>query len=223
MDLQRFLEEFQDFLAPRLDTYEQAIYLYVFRHSRLIGLEQVTIGFKSARSRMACGIGENGRPMSEATAYKKLQSLHAKGAITVIRTEHTGRLLRLNLPDEIPGVIPSPQADSVVDIESMDFFEVPENRLLILKRENYRCFYTLAKLDDRNFVIEHVVSRPAGGNGYRNVVAASREVNNRKGSMSAEDFLRKLFRDGVLSMSELEDRLVQLGRLQAGDLKPAVA
>lgn len=223
MDLQQFFAEFQDLLAPRLDTYEQAIYLYMFRHSRLLGLEQVTIGFKSARSRMACGIGEKGTPMSEGTAYRKLQSLHAKRAVTIIRTEHTGRLLRLNLPHEIPGLIPPPQAVPTVDIESMDVFEVPENRLLILKRENYRCFYTLAKLDDRNFVVEHIVSRPVGNNSYRNVVAASREVNNRKGSMSAEDFLRKLFRDGLLSMSELEERLAQLERLQAGDLKPIAA
>jgi hypothetical protein len=81
----------------------------------------------------------------------------------------------------------------------------------------------LAKLDERNFVVEHVVSRPVGNNSYRNVVAASREVNNRKGSMSAEGFLRKLFRDGLLSMSELEERLAQLKRLQAGDLKPIAA
>ena len=32
---------------------EQAIYLYVFRHSRLLGVEEVLIGFKSARKKMA--------------------------------------------------------------------------------------------------------------------------------------------------------------------------
>ena len=101
IDLQKFIIEFQDYLAPKLDTYEQAIYLYIFRHSRLLGLEEVTIGFKSARNRMACGIGEHGTPMSENSAYKKLRSLEEKGAITVLRTEHTGRLMRLHIPDEI--------------------------------------------------------------------------------------------------------------------------
>lgn len=222
MDLHKFLTEFQDHLAPKLDTYEQAIYLYVFRHSRLIGLDEVTIGFKSARSRMACGIGEHGKPMSEGSAYKKLQSLDTKRAISIIRTEHAGRLLRLHLPHEIEGLIPTAMAPTPLDLESLDFFEIPENRLLILKREQYRCFYTMARLDEKNFVIEHVVSRPAGNNGYRNVVAASREVNNRKGSLSAEDYLRKLFREGFLSASELDDRLLQLARLRAGELKPAV-
>ena len=81
MDLQQFIAEFQDYLAPKLDTYEQAIYLYIFRHSRLIGLDEVTMGFKSARSRMACGIGEHGKPMSESTAYIKFRSLETKKAL----------------------------------------------------------------------------------------------------------------------------------------------
>lgn len=222
IDLQKFIIEFQDYLAPKLDTYEQAIYLYIFRHSRLLGLEEVTIGFKSARSRMACGIGEHGKPMSEGSAYKKLRSLEEKGAISVLRTEHTGRLLRLHLPDEIKGLIPAKEEAKPLDLEEMDFFEVPENRLLILERENSRCFYTLVALDKDNFVIDHVLSRPKGDNSYRNVVAASREANNRKGSMSAEDFLRKLFREGYLNESELEDRLLRLGRLKAGELKPVI-
>lgn len=223
MDLSRFISEFQDHLAPKLDTYEQAIYLYTFRHSRLIGLDEVTIGFHSARSRMACGTGEHGKPMSPNTAHLKLKSLEQKGALSILRVEHTGRLIRLHLPSEIPGLIPSPADAKAVDFETIDFFEVPENRLSILKRENYRCFYTLEKLDDKNFVIDHVISRPNGDNSYRNVVAASREANNRKGSMAADDFVRKLFREGFLSASELEERLLQLSRLKAGELKPLLA
>jgi hypothetical protein len=223
MDLQRFFIEFQDHLAPKLDTYEQSIYMYIFRHSRLIGLDEVTIGFKSARSRMACGIGEHGKPMSENSAYTKLRSLESKGAISILRTEHAGRLIRLHLPSEITGLIPGHQEKPPVDLETLDFFEVPENRLLILKRENNRCFYTLVHLDKKNFVIDHVISRPNGNNSYRNVVAASREANNRKGSMLAEDFLRKLFRDGFLSATDLEDRLLQLERLKAGELKPPIS
>jgi hypothetical protein len=223
MDVQKFLFEFQDHLAPRLDTYEQAIYLYIFRYSRLIGLNEVTIGFKSERSRMACGIGENGKPMSENTVQRKLRSLESKRSISIIRTEDTGRLIRLNLPSEIPDLVPSPDAVSPPDLESMDFFEVPENRLLIFERENRRCFYTLAQIDEKNFVIDHVVSRPEGNNGFRNVVAASREANNRKGSLPAVDFLRRLFREGFLSVADLEDRLLQLRRLKAGELKPPIS
>ncbi len=59
MDAKAIIEEFQDLLAPKLDVYEQAVYLYILRHSRLQGREEVTIGFFSARLRMALGIVAN--------------------------------------------------------------------------------------------------------------------------------------------------------------------
>ncbi len=215
--------EFQDFLAPKLDTYEQAIYLYIFRHTRLLDVTESTFGFKSARSRMACGVGEKGKPMSENTAYTKLSSLQQKGAIRILRTEHSGRLIKLNLPTEIPDLIPTRTTEKKLDLEEMDFFEVPENRQMILDREGRRCFYTLRPIDEKNFVVEHIVSRPTGDNTYRNVVAASREANNRKGSMSAEDFLRKLFREGFLNEMEFEGRLKALASIRAGQLRPKLA
>ena len=45
MDAARFLREFHDFLAPKPDTYEQALYLYIVRHSRLEGKDNAVIGF----------------------------------------------------------------------------------------------------------------------------------------------------------------------------------
>ncbi len=188
-----------------------------------MGITEATLGFKSARTRMACGVGEKGKPMSENTAYQKLSSLQEKGAINILRTEHTGRLIKLNLPSEIPGLIPEPIAEKVLNIEEMDFFEVPENRQMILEREGRRCFYTLRPIDEKNFVVEHIVSRPTGDNGYRNVVAASREANNRKGSMSAEDFLRKLFREGFLNDMEFQERIKILSMIKAGEIRPTVA
>lgn len=100
MELEQFFKDFQDHLAPRLGTYEQAIYLYLFRHTRLVGLEEAVIGFKSARRRMACGIGEKGKPMSENTAYEKLQSLQEKGCIVILDSNREGRKIRLRLPSE---------------------------------------------------------------------------------------------------------------------------
>lgn len=223
MDYREFIIQFQDHLAPRLDTYEQAIYLYLFRHSRLLGIDEVTIGFKSARNRMACGVGEKGRPMSENTAYIKLASLQEKGCLSILRTTHKGRALKLHLPNEISGVVQESPPEVEQDLEEMDFFNVPENRLLLLKRENFRCFYTLQSLDSSNFVVEHIVSRPKGNNSYRNLVAASREANNKKGATSAEDFLRTLFRDGYLSEKELQDRLHKLVQLKEGELKPQLS
>lgn len=172
---------------------------------------------------MATGLGVDGTPMSEGSAYKKLSTLEAKGCIKIVQTEHKGTRIRHFLPKEIKGILPTVQATpKEIDLETIDFFNDPENRLAILKRDNFRCFYTLKNLDSNSFVVDHVVSRPNGNNSYRNVVAASREANNRKGAIPADDFLRQLFREGLLSEQELVERLGALDDLKAGRLRPVL-
>ena len=220
LDLHQFMIDFHDLAAPRLDVYEQAIYLYLFRHSRMLGENEASIAFKSARTRLAVGVGEGGKPMSENTAQKKTASLQEKGFITIVRTTHKGRIFKVHLPSELSWLSKPAELEEATDPESLDFFSVPENKALLLERENNRCFYTLKPLTKDSFVVEHVVSRPNGNNSYRNCVAASREVNNKKGAVSAEDFLRRLLREGYLSDVEFEDRIAALKRLRAGELKP---
>jgi hypothetical protein len=223
MDAAKFLADFQDHLGPRLDVYEQAVYLYVVRHSRMLGLNEVVIGFKSARSAMAFGIGKAGSPMSENSCYLKLRSLADKGCLELLGTVHGGTKLRAFLPDEIVGVIPLAMAPTTLTLEEMDFFGVPENRALILRREDARCFYCLREIDENSFVIEHVVSRPEGSNSYRNVVAACRQCNNRKGQSLAEDFLRTLYRENLLTSEEFDGRMSHLENLRSGQLRPVLA
>jgi 5-methylcytosine-specific restriction endonuclease McrA len=220
MDLHQFLVDYHDFVAPKLDTYEQAIYLYIFRHSRLVGIEEICIGFKSARKNMASGIGTRGHAMSESTCYEKLDSLVGKGLVERLSTDQRGTRLRLRLPSEVPGLIPATADIVPVDLEQIDFFGIAAHRPLILEREGHRCFYCTRKIDDRNYVIEHVQSRPEGNNSYRNVVAACRQCNNRKNSSPADDWLRTLYREGFLDSGEFEERLSHLERLRAGQLKP---
>jgi hypothetical protein len=220
MDIKQFMEEFQDYLAPRLDTFEQAIYLYIFPHSRLIGIDEVTIGLKNLGKQSAFGVGRLGTGLREGTIYQKVRSLASKQCNEVLGAEQMGTRVHLRLPGEIPGVIPEPQA-IVASLEEMDFFEVPENGLAILEREDWRCFYCLRKLDEtrKDYVIEHVF-RPKGDNSYRNVAGACRGCNNKKNDMPVEDFLRRLYRDGVLIESELQQRLHALRQLKDGELKP---
>jgi len=220
MDVTQTLCDFQDHLAPRLDTYEQAIYLYCLRHSRLIGRNDVTVGFKSARSRMALGTGQHGKPMSEASARSRVHSLVHKGCIEVLEITRQGSMIRVHLPSEIPGCIPPPAPPAAPSIHDADFFTVPENRLALLRREAYRCFYCFRAIDSTNFVVEHVVSRPQGNNSYCNLVAACHQCNNRKSDTSADDFLRELYRSGVLTAVEFHDRLGAVRRLRRGELPP---
>lgn len=107
-----------------------------------------------------------------------------------------------------------------LDLEAEDFFGLEENRSRILSGDGHRCFSCLRELSGGNYVVEHVVSRPAGANGYRNVVAACCQCDNRKGSSTAENWLRKLYRDGFLEAESFQDRLSHLEQLRAGELKP---
>jgi 5-methylcytosine-specific restriction endonuclease McrA len=99
---------------------------------------------------------------------------------------------------------------------------IEKNRLAILRREGKQCFYCRRVLDRSNYVIEHASSRPDGDNSYRNVVAACRGCNNRKGSEAADDFLRSLYRDGYLTAEELRKRIDALRSLRDGELKPDI-
>jgi hypothetical protein len=221
-DFSTLFIQFQDYLAPRLDVYEQALYLYIARHTVVVGQSEATIGFKSARKKMATGTGTAGAPPSENTIYEKLKSLDSKGCIKVLSSERSGTRVRLIVPHEIPGVIPAAVPHNALPLEQLDFFTVAANRKLILEREGQRCFYCLASLNNENHVIEHVVSRPNGDNSYRNVVASCRQCNNRKSAETAEDFLRTLYREGLLSSDDFKGRLSHLERLRVGDLRPTL-
>ena len=219
LDIKNIIEEFIDYLAPRLDSYEQVIYLYILRHSRFLDKETITIGFKSARIKMAFGIGEKNKPMSEKSIYVRLRSLEEKGIIQLLGTEFKGTKIKALLPNEIPNLIPSKDLSRISsNIEDQDYFEVKENRMAILKRDGNKCFYCRRSLNQDNYVIEHVVTR--GENSYRNLVAACRNCNNSKNDIEAEDFLRLLYRKGTLSEVELEERLIALNLLKQGKLKP---
>lgn len=222
MDAKTIIEQFQDHLAPKLDMYEQALYLYVLRHSRLQGIDEIVIGFKSARRRIACGIGEKGKPMAEGTCYEKLRSLQSKGCIRILSSQRDGTKLRLNLPSEIPDLIASVASGVAPSLEELDFFAGPANRMAILRREANRCFYCLRSIDQSNYVVEHVSSRPDGDSSFRNVVAACRSCNNRKGATQADDFIRGLYREGFLTSEDLQARLDALMRLRNGELRPAL-
>jgi hypothetical protein len=131
----------------------------------LIGKDEVVLRFKSARRRMATGIGEKGRPMAESNCYEKLRALQGKGCLEIVVVERSGSRIRLRLPNEIPVIVVNAEPQSAVSMEDTDFFAVEENRSLILMREGHKCFYCLRALNADNYVIEHVCSRPEGNNG----------------------------------------------------------
>jgi len=219
-DIGQELQAFSDHVAPNLDVYEQAIFIYLLRHSYLEGSEALVIGLKSTRKKMGFGAGDGSKPMSEATITKKVQSLEVKGLIRKTGSGRSGTRLTVLKPTETAFFKSASQPSVQSNIEEIDFFDDPVGRDAILRREGSRCFYCFVSLDRDNYVMEHVVSRPEGDGRYTNIVAACRTCNNKKSNISAEGFLRTLYRGKLLSESEFQERCGALSDLQAGRLVP---
>ncbi len=222
VDARMAIEQFQDYLAPRLDVYEQAVYLYILRHSRFVGKPSVTVELKTARHKIAKGLGKRGSRIAQRTCLEKLKSLDAKGCIKLTGADEEAPDVRVLLPSEMPGLIKGGKRNAETELEAMDFVNVPENRRLIIEREEGRCFYCLRKLGESRLAVDRVSSYPPGDDGYRNVVASCRRCNTRKGESSAEDLLRVLFREGFVTSDHLANRLEAIGKLRDGMLKPRV-
>lgn len=223
MDVTRFLKEFVDLAIPYLDTTEQSIYLYAVRHCWLEGKESVLVSVSKAAKTNAFGLGNKGGTMGISATLQKVYSLAKKGFVEVIDSTHVGLRLKPILPWDNPNVRRKPDiVETSTPLEELDFYSDPVLRQSIRKRENNRCFYSFQKITDENFVLDHVVSKPHGDNTYKNLVATTKSINTKKGSMGAEDFIRFLYRDGFLSESELKDRLEALELLKTGQLKPII-
>ena len=221
--MEKHIQDIVDFAEPQMDVYEFSIYMYLVRHTRLVGKQDEVFGFKSIRKTMVIGVGEKGTPMSEGTCYSRLKSLEAKGLIKTLDSVFSGQRISVFYPSEISGFIKVSQASITnIDIEEIDFFETPEFRMKILDRDGRKCFYCFKKLSNEGYVIEHVVSRPNGNNSYRNLVASCRTCNNKKDNLPVQDFLRNLYRDNIITDNELTVVTEKLEKLKNGGLKPAL-
>ena len=134
MNLELFIKELQDHLAPRLDTYELTIYLYIFRHSKLVGNDEFIIEFRTASKDMAKEICKADSPIADTRMRKTLRSLESKGCIDILSSERSSARVHLNLPHEIPGIVMEENNNKSSSLEEMDFLDVPENRRFILER-----------------------------------------------------------------------------------------
>jgi Arc/MetJ-type ribon-helix-helix transcriptional regulator len=112
-------------------------------------------------------------------------------------------------------------AEEHVVINSIDFFSDRRYLDALLEREGYRCFYSLREVTKDTCVLDHVVPLVNGGNNfYRNIGAVSHDVNALKQGQNAEEFRRFLFRKGMLSPTEVEERMESLRLLKDGKLVP---
>src|SRR5262249_45747528 len=131
----------------------------------------------------------------------------------------------VRLPEEIRAVHTAEAAEqSAADakLETTDFMKTKELRQAIHAREEGFCFYCLRRVEGEDGkTIDHVVPQAdGGGNSYRNLVSSCSDCNCYKARQPAGDYLRRLYREGLLTAAELSDRLQALEALAAGSLRP---
>jgi 5-methylcytosine-specific restriction endonuclease McrA len=161
--------------------------------------------------------------ISESSARERIRSMHQKGCIRIEERSKNGHLIRIVLPDQIPGLVPDAAERPALDIESLDFFTGRKYVAALVARENGRCFYCLRDIDANTCVLDHVAARMQMlDNSYRNIVASCHECNAAKQAQEAAEFLRSRYRQGLLSQPELQERLGVLEKLQSGGLVPDV-
>jgi hypothetical protein len=176
--------------------------------------------FSAKSAEIGFGTGAQGVPPSEKTRGKKLKSLHEKGFIKILNRSNKGTLVSVLLPTEIAGLI---REVSPLDtkLEDVDFYSDRRLLLAILERENYRCFYTGKKLAAEDCYLDHVVAQSSGGdNSYKNIVATSYDANSMKNNKPVDEFIRQIYREGLVSVAELNELNKKIVELQSGKIKP---
>ncbi len=92
-------------------------------------------------------------------------------------------------------------------------------REALLLRERGRCFYCQQKLVKGQIWFDHVVALARGGSPHKeNVVACCQACNRSKGTRSAAMFLRKLYRQKLISKAQYWKQLVTVRELLRGKL-----
>ena len=219
-------KQVEDLLVPRLclSVTDRTVYSHLLRHTRLEGKLRLrfSIVWLARNIRLSPG------PVREGV--RRLVSL---GALRLIKRNKAGHVVEVRLPGEIRGMrlnrierrtaakeLRSPAA---VNIEEMDFLHNKPLRKSIHARERGQCFYCLRRTSSTVHSLDHVVPRSRSGpNSYRNLVSTCMECNVAKGEKSADDFLRRLYRERRLTAVELAGRLRALDALASGKLRPFV-
>ncbi len=212
LDWQKTIREIEDVLIPhyQFDIYERGMYYFLLAETRIRGLEYATIPLSRISKALSC---------SDWQSRKTIRQLADKRCIELEQTRK-GHSVKALIPSELNISVPQKQKEEI-NIEELDFFQGREYVNEIIKRENNSCFYCLSEVSLETCELDHVVSQLNGGdNSYRNIVATCHKCNTRKQAIGSHDYLRGLYRKGMLSETEFEGRVSALEALSKGELKP---
>jgi 5-methylcytosine-specific restriction endonuclease McrA len=213
---EQIYSDIEDRLVPGLglSVWERALYYHLLRHTRLKSLPSGM--FPLVPLSKAVGI-------SEPKVRDVLRALHRKGCVKIEERSREGHLVAVLFPSEMTGLPEPPNESLVIDIEEIDFFTGRRYVEALLNRESGACTYCLKKLSRETAELDHLIPQVVElENSYRNVVVACHGCNKAKGVLPASDFVRRLYREGVLNETELKARLARIEAIQAGEVVPEI-
>lgn len=214
-DWQSIYKDIEDRLAPQLDldAWERTMYYHLLRHTRLEGKQSALFSIGPLSKII---------PLSDFKVRDVLRALDRKGCTKNLVTRK-GYEVTVYLPSEIPTLTYGVKVEAPPDIESIDFFTGRIYLGPLLEREGYSCFYCLANVTEENCELDHVVPKATvEDNSYRNIVVSCHSCNRKKSGQNAQEYLRAIYRQGLLGDEELRLRLHAIEKLQSGELIPNV-
>src|SRR6266699_4887827 len=223
IDAVEVCKELEDVLAPRLklSVLDRAVYLHLLRHSRFEGKPRLRFTIVW----LANNMGLTARRVRQA-----VRRLVDNNVLRLIERSNIGHLVQVRSPGEVRAPRGSRTATggrhklpARVNLDEVDFLRTGALRQAIHAREGGVCFYCLRRTPARSHCLDHVVPLVEGGsNSYRNLVSCCMGCNSEKRGHSAEDFLRRLYREERLSKEDFNERLRALQDLKSAKLRPQV-
>jgi len=153
-----------DYLLPLQTPTEQAIYIYLFRNSVLIGKNTIQIGERSLAksvSKPAKGKLSKSKGLSYSTIRSNLRTLEEKTHISVLSTEQKGKIIRVKLPEDVEECRSLMYKDKP-KLE-IDYYNDPSKRMEIFERDNWTCYFCGQKVTTKNATLDHYVPQFKGG------------------------------------------------------------
>ena len=204
LELPRLVADVVDLLQPLLLPYEAAIYWHLFRRALLgQGTQYARASVRGLQEGVVQSSSGQSSELSYGSVQKALQGLEQKGAIAKAGpTNRDGTLYKILLPDEIPecAAVRARRAsgdDAPIDESSeLDYYNVPDNRLKVFERDDYKCRYCGKQLTRFTATLDHLQPVSEGGdNSLDNLATACLHCNSRRGSRPVMDRMTEVEHD----------------------------
>jgi hypothetical protein len=123
---------------------------------------------------------------------------------------------KVNLPSEMRFVQEMIKQDSVdkteiIDDSKTDYYTIQSNRIKILSRDDYKCFYCFKELTKEDFYLDHITPQSLGGRNYKsNLVASCKLCNTKKNDSNSQEYLLQNYRSGLLTQDEYRTNYAKL-------------